>query len=250
MLVLAGIEDLEVPATSLSRFGKLPAEIRCAIWRASLPPPRVYEPHLRGIDADLKPTKFFEEWAPPEMRESCREAYNICMSAGKFRFGYFENSHVRGLWYNNDVDAIYYSCQDQLGSNCLDGIKNIYTSMDMALSGDCVDVLIYDHGLHLCQRLVVAMWPKYPMRPEILSRILEMTKPTFRRIRDQDIVGINEYDNQDYPEGAEGAPITWGEVKQVLQNLLEQGRQHVSGNKSKWESKGPFALEAVEVFRK
>ncbi|KAH0435306.1 hypothetical protein CcaCcLH18_04915 [Colletotrichum camelliae] len=252
------------PATTFPRFRQLPPEIRRDIWGLALPPPRVYEPEASSTNFE-KPVKFLTEFPPPAMRETCREAYGVCMSVGVFQFGYWGDS-MRGIWYNVFTDAIYYACKMQCTRTEIETPSTIYLSSDCALrSPDCRDFLLspkFDH----CSRLVVAVYP--PGSWEMDAKTLRGTEPVFRRIKDKESVGYHRFDTTDYPieerqyvEGydvPESDLIRWEHAKEVILKIFEIRKEILreineegpSGITVREYHEGDLEVEAVEVFRK
>ncbi|KAF6828656.1 hypothetical protein CMUS01_08501 [Colletotrichum musicola] len=224
-------------ATEFHRFQELPPEIRRLIWRASLPPARIYEP-VQGICAFVdflssRPTRFVREWSPPAMRAACREAYGVCMAAGRFRFGYFDGSSVRGVWYNNDLDAVYYASDDNW-RHPLGDIRNIYVGADIALDPAQFARFVADCDVSSCSKLVVAVDPRLQSYE---ATDFEGTEPFFRPMRDDDIVGLRQTPAGSLPDDVNKSTVTWADLKLILQDHL------------KYQLVMP-RLEAVEVFRR
>ncbi|KAK1985647.1 hypothetical protein LZ30DRAFT_686035 [Colletotrichum cereale] len=182
---------------------------------------------------DPRPVQFYQHWAPPVMRETCREAYQVCMENGSFRFGYYSNSRpglMRSIWYNDKRDAVYLHTFDQWNKLDLFDVKNICISEEIALNVEnCERVL----GNLDCDRVIVAYYPVGPPTQEQLTE----TYPVFRSIRNEDeIVAVENVDPEDWDEGLE---MTWREHKASIKNCWEK------------ENLGrPVEFEAVEVFRK
>ncbi|KAF4873000.1 hypothetical protein CGCSCA1_v007867 [Colletotrichum siamense] len=259
LLGLPPANDVEAPqpATTFPQFRQLPPEIRDAIWRAALPPPRIYEPDTSSpLAGNPKyPTQFFRTWRPPTVREACKEAYDVCNSVGEYKYGYW-GGHMRGIWINIFTDAVYFACEIQYEQSELLEVDTIYLSSDCALrSPDCRNFLMSDR-FDACSRLVVAIYP--PGSWEMDVETLRGTDPVFRRITDEtELIGFSEWDATDYAGRKEGDgdevkrdhPVTWKLTKEIILKLFklrqeaarEAGRDH-------WEDE--LKLEAVEVFRK
>ncbi|GKT48099.1 uncharacterized protein ColSpa_08280 [Colletotrichum spaethianum] len=244
-------EDGASATKTFPKFRQLPVEIRRAIWEASLPASRVFEP--TGDDEELfsykegKPTRFIREWAPPRMRGACREAYAVCMSVGRFTFGCFKNSRIRGLWFNDKHDAVYFSHYWQWDYTRVCGVQTIYLSPKIALT-ELVHKNCWDANLAACRRLVVALHPgMLSPAAEVTPEDLPGTKPVFRAMTDDDIIGPHQLKAASFPEFADKEFITWGELRLVLQNLRQK---MITANAEKPDFyKGPIQMEAVEVFR-
>ncbi|KAK2025719.1 hypothetical protein LX32DRAFT_696196 [Colletotrichum zoysiae] len=227
--------DLDIPATSFPRFRQLPAEIRCLIWKHSLPSGRIYEPrpYRDWIMYDPRPVQFYQHWPPPVMREACKEAYQVCMENGSFRFGYYSNSRpgmMRSIWYNDKKDMVYLHTFDQWDSLDLFEVKNICISTEIALNREHCERVLAHLG---CGRVVVAYYPPGTPTPEQLST----TRPVFRPISNEDeFVTVQKVDPEDWDEGLE---LTWGENKDFVKDCWEKENLGKS-----------VEIEAVEVFRK
>ncbi|GKT83680.1 hypothetical protein Ct61P_01530 [Colletotrichum tofieldiae] len=217
-------DDVTSPPTTFFKFRQLPVEVRRAIWEVSLPAPRVFEPEGYNDDDELldyeegKPTRFIREWAPPRMRGACREAYAVCMSAGRFTFGWFRNSSIRGLWFNDKHDAVYFSHYRQWDRAQVRGVQTICVSTEIALTD--LAYKGFEHAnLAACRRLIVALHPKmlYPIE-EVTLEDLPGTKPVFRAMKDDDIIGPHKLEVARFPELAGKPFLTWGELRSVLQN--------------------------------
>ncbi|KXH44779.1 hypothetical protein CNYM01_02244 [Colletotrichum nymphaeae SA-01] len=238
------------------QFKKLPPEIQRKIWLEALPAPRIYEPNDNAtwISND-HPTRFYREFLPPRVREACKDAYDACMSVGRFTFGYFDNSNIRGLWYNEMQDAVYYVTCDQWYGNRLMGLRKIYISVEVAL------FIFLDEGFTTkafgaCRHLVVALY--LDKRHEIGENETDhftTTVPVFRAMRDDDIMAkVSELADdlaETFPELLKKQFLTWADVKGMLLQtreklILESSDKHWNA----WMNKGPLLLEAVEVFRK
>ncbi|KAK1536097.1 hypothetical protein CPAR01_09639 [Colletotrichum paranaense] len=238
------------------QFQKLPAEIKRRIWIEALPAPRIYEPDNRGPWISFNhPTRFYREYYPPRVRETCKDAYDACMSVGHFTFGYFDNSNIRGLWYNKTQDAVYYATCDQWFNTPLKGLRKIYVSMEVAIS------IFFDQGLRTqtfedCRHLVVALYlDKRREIGDVITDDFATTAPVFRAMRDEDImvakVDLTYYLAGRFPELLEKEFLTWADFKSVL---LQKREEIILENSNEpwnaWMKKGPLLLEAVEVFRK
>ncbi|GKT48098.1 uncharacterized protein ColSpa_08279 [Colletotrichum spaethianum] len=227
--------DLEIPANSFPRFLHFPPEIRRMIWEASLPPGRIYEPKTYNswITYDTRPVQFYQHWAPPVMREACREAYTVCMENGSFRFGYFGGMRpglMRGIWFNNDLDAVYLHTYEQWHYFHLLGIKNVCISDTIALDPyQCQHIF----GCLSCDRVIIAYYPVGTPAYEQLTK----TYPVFRSIRNEnEVVAMQQVDPEDLDADLE---ITWKEHKATLEEYWKK-EQHMMS----------VTFEAVEVFRK
>ncbi|KAK1998640.1 hypothetical protein LX36DRAFT_710722 [Colletotrichum falcatum] len=223
--------NLDMEATSFPRFRHLPLEIRRMIWKRSLPSGRIYEPkpYSDWIMYDPRPVQFYQHWAPPVMRE----AYQVCMENGSFRFGYYSNSRpglMRSIWYNDEQDAVYLHTFDQWNQLDVFDVKNICISDEIALNKEhCERVL----GLTGCDRVIVAY---YPVGTPSEGQLIE-TYPVFRSIRnDDEIVTVEKVDVENWDEGLE---LTWGEHKAFVKECWEKENL---GNS--------VEFEAAEVFRK
>ncbi|KAK1705610.1 hypothetical protein BDP67DRAFT_583129 [Colletotrichum lupini] len=237
------------------RFQELPAEIKRKIWIEALPAPRIYEPnnHATWISVN-HPTRFYREYYPPRVRETCKDAYDACMSVGRFTFGYFDNSNIRGLWYNETQDAVYYATCDQWYNTPLKGLRKIYISIEVAL------LIFLEEGfrtqtLGACRHLVVALYlDKRREVGDVRTEGFATTVPVFRDMRDDDIMveksAVMHYFIGPFP-GLFEKFLTWGHVKGML---LQKREEIILENSNEpwnaWMNKGPLLLEAVEVFRK
>ncbi|KAK2019873.1 hypothetical protein LZ32DRAFT_652468 [Colletotrichum eremochloae] len=146
---------------TFTKFRQLPDEIRRAIWKASLPAPRVFEPKVYDNELDNyeegKPTRFIREWkTPPRMKGACRETYAVCMSLGRFTFGRFKNSSIRGFWFNDEHDAVYFSRYGQWDGNRVRGIQTVYVSTDIALT-ELIGKGFENDNLTACRHLIVTL---------------------------------------------------------------------------------------------
>lgn len=166
------------------------------------------------------------------MRAACREAYNVCMAAGRFRFGYFDGSSVRGLWYNNDADAVYFAKED-MWRHPLGDIKNIYVGTEIVLDPAHLSAFIADCDMTSWSRFIVAVDPK-----ALGSETdVEGTEPFFRPMKDEDVVGFQKKLTGILPDDVSERLITWADLRLFLQDYL------------KYQPVMP-RLEAVEVFRR
>ncbi|KXH50790.1 hypothetical protein CSIM01_01639 [Colletotrichum simmondsii] len=238
------------------QFKKLPAEIQRKIWLEALPAPRIYEPNDNAIWISCDhPTRFYREYSPPRVREACKDAYDACMSVGRFTFGYFDNSNIRGLWYNEMQDAVYYATGDQWISTMLQGLRKIYISIEVALH------VFLDDGFSTqtfgaCRHLVVTLY--LDKRREIGEHETDKfttTVPVFRAMRDDDIMArVSEVPSDhrwSFPELLKQRFLTWADVKgMLLQKREEAILESLEEPWNVWMNKGPLLLEAVEVFRK
>ncbi|KAI3538384.1 hypothetical protein CSPX01_09521 [Colletotrichum filicis] len=238
------------------QFQKLPAEIKRKIWIEALPTPRIYEPDNRAMWISFNhPTRFYREYYPPRVRETCKDAYYACMSVGRFTFGYFDNSNIRGLWYNETQDAVYYATCDQWFNTPLKGLRKIYISMEVAIS------IFLDQGFRsqtfeACRHLVVALYlDKRCEIGDVKTDDFATTAPVFRAMRDDDImvekVDLTPYLAGRFPELLEKKFLTWADFKSVLLQKREEAIFESLGEPwDAWLNKRPLLLEAVEVFRK
>ncbi|KAF3803714.1 hypothetical protein GCG54_00004892 [Colletotrichum gloeosporioides] len=247
------------PATAFPRFRELPTEIRWAIWLYALPAPRIYEPAAPTdwLLTPMKPITFLRTFAPPVLREVCQEAYEVCMSEGEFRFGCFF-SHMRGIWYNEVRDAIYFACEMQLDRTHIFEVDTIYLSADCALrSPDCRNFLM-SKNFDFCDKLVIALYP--PGSWDMDVQTLKGTEPIFRKIMDYEIIGEHAWDTTDCSleqrrkwnsavDGDAHNIIYWQRAKEVILGLFKM-RQEAARLAGREHYEEDLELEAVEVFRK
>ncbi|KAF9879719.1 hypothetical protein CkaCkLH20_02530 [Colletotrichum karsti] len=230
-------------------FPKLPPEIRRAIWEAALPPPNICQPvGERQAASDWhseRPTKFKNTWKPPTIRAACREAYEVTMSRGRFRFGYYHDSGIRGLWFNDSTDAVYISRPQQLEYNHFPDVHNIYLGACLALDSTLCWNFINNDEFDSCRRLVIALDPKGPVG---FVRMMTTT-PKFWTMQDHDCLGKHAFNGNDYPAGAKSRHITLGQARQVLLHFFKK-RQESRLQMGRTDFyQGPLKVEAVEVFR-
>lgn len=172
---------------SFPRFKKLPPEIRRKIWVEALPAPRIYEPDNNDEYWSLdKGTRFFHEYYPPRVRQTCKEAYEACMSVGRFTFGCFGNSNIRGLWYNDTRDAIYYATLGQWYGTNLKAPQKMIISVEIALD-EFLKTAFEDEKFAACRHLVVALFiDRYLPIGSIMTDDLARLDPLLRFMKDDD----------------------------------------------------------------
>ncbi|KAK2025718.1 hypothetical protein LX32DRAFT_702895 [Colletotrichum zoysiae] len=236
------------------QFRQFPIEIRRAVWEASLPTPRVFEPKVYDGDNTEepksynlgKPTRFYREWAPPKMRGACREAYAVCMSLGRFTFGWFKNSSIRSLWFNDKYDAVYFSHYRQWDCTRVRGVQTVYVGIDIALTELTREGFKHDN-LSACRRLVVALDPEMLALNEYIPLDGPPgTKPVFRAMKDHDLIGPHQLAT-DFPEVAGKEFLTWGDLRSILEKTRTRVMDANTENRVLY--KGHIQMEAVEVFR-
>ncbi|KAF4928583.1 hypothetical protein CGCVW01_v001936 [Colletotrichum viniferum] len=254
LLGLPPASDIEAPqpvaATTFHRFREFPPEIRHAIWKAALPPPRVYEPEASVVDV-TKPVHFLTSFPPPAMREACREANEACQSEGVFKFGYW-GGHLRGMWFNVSKDAIYYACEAQYTRTELVEVNTIYLSADCAFRSPDIRDFLLSPRFDFCDRLIIALYP--PGSWEMPVKTLKGTEPVFRRIDDMETIGFHEWDNTDFPEAQRDEMevedcISWFNAREVILGLFKM-RQEAARLAGREHYEEDLEVEAVEVFRK
>ncbi|KAK1636437.1 hypothetical protein BDP81DRAFT_394132 [Colletotrichum phormii] len=214
----------------LPQFKKFPAEIRRKIWLSALPSPRIYEPdNMAEYWSFDKPTRFLHEYSPPRVREACKEAYEACMSVGHFTFGCFRNTNIRGLWFNDTQDAIYYATLEQWYQTELKASEKTIISIEVALDV-FLETGFENESFAACRHLVVALYidsrcPIASVHMDELPRKLSV----FRAL-----------DGRNY--------LTWAELRDMLLKTREGKILANAGKPGIY--KGTLILEAVEAFRK
>ncbi|KAK2038360.1 hypothetical protein LZ31DRAFT_635449 [Colletotrichum somersetense] len=180
------------------------------------------------------------------MRGACREAYAVCMSLGRFTFGWFKNSSIRSLWFNDKYDAVYFPHYRQWDCTRVRGVQTVYVGIDIALT-ELTREGFKHHNLSACRRLVVALDPEMLALNEYITQdVLPGTKPGFRAMKDHDLIGPHRLAT-DFPEVASKEFIIWGDLRSVLETTRK--RVIDANTKNLVLYKGPIRMEAVEVFR-
>ncbi|KAK1723983.1 hypothetical protein CaCOL14_003056 [Colletotrichum acutatum] len=237
---------------SFPQFKKLPPEIRRKIWVEALPAPQIYEPdsHEGNWYSD-KGTRFFHEYYYTRVREACKEAYEACMSFGRFTFGCFGNSNIRGLWYNDARDAIYYATLGQWHGTNLKASRKMIISVEIALD-EFLKTGFEDEKFAACRHLVVALFiDRYLPIGSIMTDDLARMEPLLRAMKDDaniaQTASCSGIIANRFPELAGKDYLTWAEVRGML---LKTREERILANAGKPKMyKRPLLLEAVEVFK-